>query len=298
VQQTGATADIMPLQPLAEKWRAFGWHAQEIDGHNVGEVLAALDQADQIHARPSVIIAHTTKGRGVSFMEYDHRWHGGPGPRALRARQVRACGGPRAMVELAPMRQAYGEALVKLGREHPEVVALTADVQTSDFSYLFGEAFPDRYFNVGIAEMCLVDVAVGLANAGMVPYPNTFAVFMASRAFEPVLTHLAYGAPTPVDGWVQRHPPQMEGAHAPRHHRHRGRGCCPAWPCLTGRRYGDARASATVHDWPGPVYYRFCRNEVPVLFGADDAPRSGRLGRATSDVTLIGSDARRTWRPG
>jgi transketolase len=77
VQQTGATADIMPLQPLPEKWRAFGWHVQEIDGHNVAEILAALDLADQIHARPSVIIAHTTKGRGVSFMEYDHRWHGG-----------------------------------------------------------------------------------------------------------------------------------------------------------------------------------------------------------------------------
>jgi transketolase len=77
VQQTGATMDIMPLQPLPEKWRAFGWHVQECDGHNVADVLRALDLADQVHARPSVIIAHTTKGRGVSFMEYDHRWHGG-----------------------------------------------------------------------------------------------------------------------------------------------------------------------------------------------------------------------------
>jgi transketolase len=77
VQQTGATMDVMPLQPLPEKWRAFGWHVQEIDGHSVAEVLAALDRADEVHARPKVIIAHTTKGKGVSFMEYDHRWHGG-----------------------------------------------------------------------------------------------------------------------------------------------------------------------------------------------------------------------------
>ncbi len=56
---------------------AFGWHIQEIHGHNVREVLDALDRADDIHAQPSVIIARTTKGRGVSFMEYDHRWHGG-----------------------------------------------------------------------------------------------------------------------------------------------------------------------------------------------------------------------------
>lgn len=92
VQQTGATADIMPLEPIADKWRAFGWDVQDIDGHNVAAVLTALDRADEIHGRPSVIIARTTKGKGVSFMEYDHRWHGGaPSPddydRAMRELQ-------------------------------------------------------------------------------------------------------------------------------------------------------------------------------------------------------------------
>lgn len=76
VQQTGATADVMPLEPIADKWRAFGWHVQEAHGHNVGELMDALDRADEVHAQPSVIIARTTKGKGVSFMEYDHRWHG------------------------------------------------------------------------------------------------------------------------------------------------------------------------------------------------------------------------------
>ena len=76
IQQTGATADVMPTEPIAEKWQAFGWHVQEIDGHNVAEILAALDRADEVHARPSVIIARTTKGKGVSYMEYDNRWHG------------------------------------------------------------------------------------------------------------------------------------------------------------------------------------------------------------------------------
>jgi transketolase len=77
IQQTGATADVLPVEPLAAKWAAFGWHTQEVHGHNVREVLDALDRADEVHAMPSVIIARTTKGRGVSFMEYDHRWHGG-----------------------------------------------------------------------------------------------------------------------------------------------------------------------------------------------------------------------------
>ena len=77
VQQTGSTREVMPLEPLRSKWEAFGWHVEEVDGHNVAEILAVLDHADEIHAQPVVIIARTTKGRGVSFMEYDHRWHGG-----------------------------------------------------------------------------------------------------------------------------------------------------------------------------------------------------------------------------
>jgi transketolase len=76
IQQTGATADVMPTEPIADKWQAFNWHVQEIDGHNVAQILDALDRADEVHARPSIIIARTTKGRGVSFMEYDHNWHG------------------------------------------------------------------------------------------------------------------------------------------------------------------------------------------------------------------------------
>jgi transketolase len=76
IQQTGATADILPTEPIAEKWRSFGWYVQEVHGHNVREILDALDRADEVHARPSLIVARTTKGKGVSFMEYDHRWHG------------------------------------------------------------------------------------------------------------------------------------------------------------------------------------------------------------------------------
>lgn len=78
IQQTSSTAESMPTEPIEDKWRAFGWHVQEIHGHNMREVLDALDRADEIHSRPTVIIARTTKGKGVSFMEYDHRWHGQP----------------------------------------------------------------------------------------------------------------------------------------------------------------------------------------------------------------------------
>ena len=90
IQQTGATADVMPTEPIGDKWRSFGWHVQEVHGHNVREVLDALERADEVHARPSVIIARTTKGRGVSFMEYDHRWHGGIVPTTEQYEQAMA----------------------------------------------------------------------------------------------------------------------------------------------------------------------------------------------------------------
>jgi transketolase len=78
IQQTGSTAEVMPTEPIADKWRSFGWHVIEAHDHNVAQVLDALDEADEIHARPVVIIARTTKGKGVSFMEYDPYWHGSP----------------------------------------------------------------------------------------------------------------------------------------------------------------------------------------------------------------------------
>jgi transketolase len=76
VQLDGPVHEIMPMEPLIEKWRAFNWAALEINGHDVRQVLEALDAVDEIHDRPSVIVAHTTKGKGVSYMENDSHWHG------------------------------------------------------------------------------------------------------------------------------------------------------------------------------------------------------------------------------
>ena len=76
VQLDGAVHDIMPLEPLVDKWRAFGFAVIEINGHNLRQVLDALDTALQIHSMPTAIVAHTTKGKGVSFMENTAKWHG------------------------------------------------------------------------------------------------------------------------------------------------------------------------------------------------------------------------------
>jgi transketolase len=78
IQIDGSTDDVMPLEDLRGKWESFGWHVQEIDGHNVESVIDAASMARAISNKPSVIIAHTIPGKGVDFMEYDYKWHGVP----------------------------------------------------------------------------------------------------------------------------------------------------------------------------------------------------------------------------
>ncbi|MDD5099068.1 MAG: transketolase [Candidatus Colwellbacteria bacterium] len=78
IQIDGHTEDVMPLEPLSEKYIDFGWHVLEIDGHNIEEIVAAVNEAKAIYEKPTVIIAHTIPGRGVSFMENNHLWHGKP----------------------------------------------------------------------------------------------------------------------------------------------------------------------------------------------------------------------------
>jgi transketolase len=76
VQLDGFVQDIMPLEPFVAKWRSFGWEVLEIDGHDARQVIEALDAADKVTSGPAVIVARTVKGKGVSFMENDCRWHG------------------------------------------------------------------------------------------------------------------------------------------------------------------------------------------------------------------------------
>ncbi|MDP8266824.1 MAG: transketolase [Candidatus Aceula meridiana] len=76
IQENGLVSDIMGLEPLAEKWKSFGWEVVEVDGHNFDELISAFDKFGTVKDKPFVIIAHTIKGKGVSFMENTQKWHG------------------------------------------------------------------------------------------------------------------------------------------------------------------------------------------------------------------------------
>ena len=96
IQIDGFTENVMPLEPLREKYEAFNWHVLEIDGHNIEDFIYATHEAKAIFEKPTVIIAHTIPGKGVSFMEGDYKWHGIPPNKAEAAaalRELRTLGG-------------------------------------------------------------------------------------------------------------------------------------------------------------------------------------------------------------
>ena len=193
--------------------------------------------------------------------------------------------------EPVSMRKAYGRALIELGHARDDVVVLSADVSNSDHSYMFENAFPDRFFNVGIAEQALVDVAVGLANGGKVPIANTFAFLFATRALEQVRTHLCYGeANVKLAGAYAGLSDSFDG---PTHHSVTDLAIMRSLPHMAvvvpADPVGLSRLLHQIAAWEGPVFFRLCRNEVPVIFGDLYEPEIGKgvLLREGTDVTII-----------
>lgn len=190
------------------------------------------------------------------------------------------------------MRDAYGQALVELGAVRDDLVVLSADVSTSDRSELFGATYPERFINVGIAEQALVDVAVGLANGGKVPIANTFAFLFATRAVEPVRTHLCYGKANVK--LAAAYAGLSDSFDGPTHHSITDIAIMRSLPNMTVVVPSDSVAVAKllplVIEWEGPVYLRLCRNEVPVVLADSYQPAIGRgvTLRPGSDVTIIG----------
>jgi len=207
------------MEGIAGRWRAFGWHAIVIDGHNLDAILDALAEARTVKGRPTMILARTFKGYGVSIMQDKEGWHG----RALKSEEAdRAVAELNATLrpvpdgavealrlaipkptaaepppptrpklpppsyklgELVATREAYGTALARLGQADPRIVALDADVGNSTFSDRFEKVVPERFFESYIAEQVMVGVAMGFAARGAIPFPSTFACFL-TRAYD------------------------------------------------------------------------------------------------------------------
>jgi len=170
------------------------------------------------------------------------------------------------------MRDAFGEALLALAAEVPEMVVLDADVSTSTRTAAFGQRHPGRFFNVGVAEANMVDIAAGLATCGLRPVVSTFALFLTLKAADQVRNIICYNKlPVVLAGSYAGLSDSYDGAS---HQAILDIAMMRAMPNLTvvvpadGVELRQALAAALRRD--GPVYIRICRNPTPVLFA--DAP--------------------------
>ena len=211
--QSGPTLRGHDLEAICAMWKAFGWHAIAVDGHDVDALLAAFDAARGVADRPTVLVARTLKGKGVKAIEDKPGWHGRPlkkgaeldaalaevgDPKVDLALEARTRGPapPRPVaptISLPPptykigdevaTREAYGDALTRLGAVDPRVVVLDAEVKNSTFSEKFKTRFPERFVECYIAEQNMVGMALGFAGEGYIPFASTFAAFL-SRAYD------------------------------------------------------------------------------------------------------------------
>jgi transketolase len=201
------------MEVYKRKFEAQGWATQVIDGHDTSAVLAAFDWAKSTKGQPQAIIARTIKGYGFSQVAGKEGWHGKPLPKDMLAQAIQELGGP---IDVPPdpgksyerkslphrlsdypapaapdydpnkpmaTRQAYGNALKRIGAVNPELVVLSGDVDNSTFSEIFAKADPDRFFQAYIAEQNMASVAVGLGARGKTAFADTFACFQ-TRAFD------------------------------------------------------------------------------------------------------------------
>jgi transketolase len=195
----------------AARAKAFGWHAIEIDGHNLDEIARAYDEATRTTDAPTLIVARTIKGKGFAEIENKDGWHGKALPPDMADRAIAELGGVRNLVvqvqrpeNLQPAerpapqpvqlpkyekgsavatRSAYGDALKALGAARADVVAVDGEVSNSTYAETFAKAYPDRFFEQYIAEQQMVAAAVGLQARGYTPFASTFAAFF-TRAYD------------------------------------------------------------------------------------------------------------------
>ena len=278
--------------------KGFGWNAIVIDGHNYDEINSAFAQASQPNGSPTVIIAKTIKGKGVSFVENKNGWHGKafnqqqeeqalnelhavrsktfpvqkpqdlqPAPEAAKkAIELPKYDGK----EQVATRKAYGDALQALGAANPNVVGLDGEVSNSTYAEEFAKAYPDRFFEMFIAEQQLVSAAVGMSVRHKIPFASTFAAFF-SRAYDFIrmaaisranirLCGSHAGVSIGEDGPSQMALEDLAMMRAVY-------GSTVVYPCDPNQ---TAQLVAQMADTDGIVYMRTTREKTPVLYSPDE----------------------------
>jgi transketolase len=313
--QRGPTMDEWQLDHYRARAEAFGWHAIEIDGHDVEAIDAAYAEAAATTGKPAVVIARTIKGKGVRAVENQEGWHGKPLDDPEGA--IEELGGLRnIVVEVAKpppgephrfetgalelpryevgsevaTRKAYGEALAAVGSARGDVVAVDGEVSNSTFAEIFKQAHPERYFEMYISEQQMAAAAVGLQARGRRTFASSFAAFH-SRAYDFIrmaavsraslcLAGSHAGVSIGEDGPSQmglEDIAMMRAVH----------GSTVLHPCDGNQ---TVKLVAAMADLEGISFLRTLRPNTPVVYGPDEEfPIGGsRVLRHGDDVTLVG----------
>ncbi len=317
--QSRATRYGWELDTYRKQFESFGWHAIEVDGHDVDAIDAAYAEAVGVTGKPTVILARTKKGKGVKSVEDQLNAHGKPVPDTDEA--IAELGGDRGITATVPKpptdgaphvfpsgelnlptyelgtsvatRKAYGDALAALGSARGDIVALDGEVSNSTFSEIFREAHPDRYFECFIAEQQMIASAVGIQVRGWVPYCSTFAAFLA-RAYDFVrmaavsrarlnIVGSHVGVSIGEDGPSQMGLEDIASLRAVH-------GSTILYPSDANQ---TAKLVATMADLDGIAYLRTTRANTEVIYGPDEEfPVGGsKVVRTSGDedqVTIVG----------
>ncbi len=212
--QRGETMYGWNLEVYQKSISSFGWKTILLDGHSIPEILVAFEEAFRVKDQPIMLIAKTIKGKGVSFIENKDGWHGKTLKKEECERAIQELGTvdksvrgeislpddlkpkdetPRGLSKTmayptdkpVATRKAYGNALVRIFPHFPNLVSLDGEVSNSTYAEIFKEAYPDRFFEMYVAEQNMAGAAVGLSCRGKIPFVSTFSAFM-SRAFDQI----------------------------------------------------------------------------------------------------------------
>jgi transketolase len=316
--QRGPTELGWDLEAYVKRVEGFGCRAVVVDGHELGEIDKALGQVNDAD-RPTVILARTRKGRGFSEIEDREGWHGRPLPMEMAERAIIELGGQRHLTVSSPLpeagmprtrpsgevklpryelgakvatRLAYGHALAAIGARG-DVVALDGEVDNSTHSEEFAKKYPERYFEMFIAEQQLVAAAVGLSVRGYVPFAATFAAFF-TRAYDFIRMSAISNANIRLCG---SHCGVEIGADGPSQMGLEDIAIMRAVQGSTVLYPSDATSAAALvrqmAERTGIVYMRTTRGAYPVLYGPEESfPVGGaKVVRSSPDdhITLIGA---------
>ena len=306
----------------AEIFRAFGWYAVTVDGHDYDQIVDAFKECRAKGGeKPRAIVARTLKGKGVSLFEDKDNWHGKPVPEAELEAALKELSEPYAADGFTPSprkppastfgpsshsiqvsrelgsqtatREAYGDALVKLVDQDPRVVALDGDTKNSTFSQKLIDEHADHFFEMFIAEQNMVGVAAGMSASGKIPFVSTFAAFL-TRAFDQI--RMARISQANIN-FVGSHCGVSIGQDGPSQMGLEDIAMFRAIPDSVVLYPSDAVSTehlvAAMADHAGISYLRTTRSKAPVLYPSDESFKIGGsklLRSSPSDqATIVGA---------